>query len=429
MMTGLELKTILRLVYGNLRVAAGLPETRLPFTRFEVGVHPQTWRRHAALLEWARRAAADADRLESDAALAACLDPAVRVGLERSKRVCREFHNLYAGLTDLRILVHVPPSAVSPGGYSLFTNLLDGLRHIGIHAEPLEWGNESARAIDAFEPTVLLSSDNEPYLERLDWDTLARWQKRGLRIGLTASLERYGNTPLQARLAKARERGVSFYYSFRAPEYIQSQCREFLDRGLEVLSIEFGANPLTYRHVPGVARDLDYVFLASSNPDKWPRYFEYLPDILASRPGMIDGPGWSNTHGWAPRETHRFLYARARVGINLHISDSIDLPSELNERTYILAACGVPQVIDAPRLLDRRFEPGCFFVGADPAQYAAAFEQALSDPAEASRRALLSQEQVLSRHTSFHRAQDLVHQLHERVFKTPLKTRAPATPS
>jgi spore maturation protein CgeB len=146
------------------------------------------------------------------------------------------------------------------------------------------------------------------------------------------------------------------------------------------------------------------VFLASSNRAKRERYFAYLPPIVSKHHGFIDGPGWSRIAKYAPPHTHRFLYSRAKVGLNLHISDSIDWPSELNERTYILAACGVPQLVDQAKLIERRFSEGSMFVADTPQDYCAMFEHMLTNPAEAGLVALSALEDVFNRHTTFHRA-------------------------
>jgi hypothetical protein len=57
----------------------------------------------------------------------------------------------------------------------------------------------------------------------------------------------------------------------------------------------------------------------------------------------------------------RYLYSRPRVGINLHIKNQAGNASELNKRIYMLAACGVPQLIDNAMLLTSRFSPGFFY--------------------------------------------------------------------
>ena len=385
------------------------------FRRFEEAIHPATWAEHDRVLTWAERLAIG----ESEDPVSALLpdeadDPVVRLGRELRRNALEHFRGRLASSAAPRMLIHVPDAHHSPGGYSLFNNLRQALDFIGVPARELPFNCNIREYLDDFQPTVLLTSDHESYLSRLDWSEIARYRRtKRLRVGLTASLQEYGNTPLDGRLDWARRHGVDFYYSFRAPEHlaVRREYRPFYEDGFRILSVEFGANVLQYYPVSGVRRDLDYVFLASSNPDKWPRYFAYLSRLLRRHPGLLDGLGWRRVSRWAPQPAHRYLYARARVGLNLHIADSVDWPSELNERTYILAASGVPQLVDNAKLLPERFSSRAFYIATSPSEYADMFREMLADESEARSRSMTALREVYERHTCFHRAESLVRQL------------------
>jgi hypothetical protein len=310
--------------------------------------------------------------------------------------------------------MYVPDAHHSPDGYSVFNNLRQAWDFIGVPAKGLPFGSSIGKYLHDFRPTVLLTSDRESYLSRIDWTEIARYRRvQQLHVGLTASLQEYGNTPLIGRLEWARRHGVDFYYSFRAPGYhaTRREYRPFYDKGFPILSVEFGANVLQCYPVFGIERDLDYVFLASSNPDKWPRYVAYLSGLFRHRAGFLDGPGWSRLSRSAPQSTHRYLYARVRVGLNLHIADSVDWPSELNERTDILAASGVPQLVDRARLLREHFSSRVVFNATSPREYADMFEHMLTDEGETRLRAMAALREVYERHTTFHRTEVLIPQL------------------
>lgn len=384
------------------------------FRRFERRIHPDTWGRHDELFQWGETCAVMSEELEGPAAYAACDDPVALKGRELRQRVLEEFRDRYAGRDDLRILIHAPSSKKSAGGFSLFSNMSEGFRYLGIPVLMLAWDEPIAPCLDSFAPTVFMTSDDQSYLSKIDWQAVRDYRRgAGMLLGLTASIEAYGNTPLPQRLSWAGSHDVDFFYTFHAPRYCRERAdyQPFFTAGYEILSMEFAANPLCYYPVPGIPKDLDYVFLASSNFDKWERYFLFLEDILREHPGFIDGPGWSAVEHWLPRHLHRYLYARGKVGLNLHIAASIDWPSELNERTYILAACGVPQVVDGALLLPERFSADSLFVAGTPAEYRTQFETALHEPAEAQRRALNALEDVFARHTSFHRADAFAREL------------------
>ena len=74
----------------------------------------------------------------------------------------------------------------------------------------------------------------------------------------------------------------------------------------------------------------------------------------------------------------------------------------------MLAACGIPQLTDKPKLLLKKFSADSMFVADDPAQYFELFEYILANPEEADKRALKSQKQVFTFHTTFHRAKKFI---------------------
>lgn len=389
----------------------GRPDPAWEFRRFLRAVPQHTRDAHDAVLDWAAAMASQAGAIETEAAYAASGDPVVREGWELRKGVLDAFRNIRADKERHRVLVHVPDAVVSPGGYSLFTNLVQSLGFVGVPARALGWDEAIGGVLERFRPTVLLTSDNRPYLERIDWDAVAAYRAtRELALGLTASSETDGNEPFPARIEWARRHGVRFYFGFGCPEYYAQEpgFAPLREAGFAVLPLEFGANILEYYPVPGVERDLDYVFLGSVNRSKWPRYARYLGGVVPGYHGFFDGPGWE----WAdrcllrdaPQAAQRYVYARARAGLNLHLDVQVGRTADLNERTYMLAACGVPQVVDAPGLLTRRFSPQGLFIARDENEYAMLLRRVVEDAGHARERALIAMREVYDRHTTCHRA-------------------------
>jgi hypothetical protein len=303
---------------------------------------------------------------------------------------------------------------MSPGGYSLFKNLLDSLIYIGIEAKSIEVGINIKDVFEEFKPNVFISSDNKQYIKRIDWDYINHYKRtKTLKVGLTASIEAYGNTSLINRLKWAKQNNINFYYSFRSQEYLKNRkdYKAFYDYGYDIITVEFGANPLLYFPIPSIKKDLDYVFLASSNSDKQKRYLEWLPNIVNKYSGFIDGPGWKKIIRWASQPTHKFIYARAKIGINLHIDDSIDWASELNERTYILAACGVPQLVDNAKLLAKRFSDKSLFQAKNSNEYLELFQYMLENEKECENKAINALEIVYSKYTTLHRSEKFILEL------------------
>jgi len=351
------------------------------------------------------------EQYESDDACLNSSDPLVRQGWALKKDVERQFRDRHAGHSKERILIHVPAPKHSPAGYSLFTNLAESLAFIGVASQILDWNANTAQALEAFRPTVLLSSDHHSYLDRIDWGAVAAYQQtRPLRVGLTASIDAYENTPLQGRLAWAKQHGIDFYYSFRDEAYVRTRqgYRAFFEAGYAMLYLPFSANILHYYPVAGFERDLDFVIMATRKSE----HMDYMRHIVHRHAGFIDGPGWKHVQNFQfNRERDRYIYARARVGLNVHLPEQLEWACEVNERTYQLAACGVPQLIDHPKLLDQLFSSDAVYVADSPNAYGQLFESILHEPALAMQHAVRAQAEVFGRHTSFHRAHQFCEQL------------------
>jgi spore maturation protein CgeB len=381
------------------------------FHRFECRINPITIRTHNAIIDWAnhtssRRSPAD-ENVETH-------DDVWQTATILRKETLNRFRQKYYHRDNLRILIHVPDPVTSPAGNFLFENLRQSIEFLGIATATLDWNDRDAAILNTFRPTVFLTSDHQSYLERIDWTKVNSYKtQHQLRIGLTASLQEYGNTPLYQRLEWAKRHNVDFFYSFRAPEYLlqRPEYGPFFQEGFEVLSVEFGANILRYYPEADTPRNLDYVFFGSVNPDKSNRYVQYFSRIFHQTSGYIEGVGWRELRAQSAPDVQRYIYARAKIGINLHLTEQIRWANELNERTYVLAACGVPQVVDNPALLPSRFSPESFFVASNPREYWRVFRDALADPAERKKRSLVALREVYSRHTTLHRAANLAESL------------------
>jgi len=385
------------------------------FSKMLYCMHKDTTGHHDQLIAWANSCLERKLDLESPECYARDRDPLVIQGHELLRSIKNEFAGRYKHLHNIRIMIHLPDYAMSPAGYSLFNNFAQGFEFLGIPVKLHSFDDIVADDLKSFKPTVFLTSDSEHYLRNIDWRAMEEYRKKEkLILGLTASLEEYGNTPLAGRLEWGRNHGVNFYYSFRAPEYIaeRKEYREFDNEGFPVFNLEFGANPLIHYAVPGIERDLDYIFLASINPDKWRRCVDYCVPIFRDYPGLIHGPGWPaiRDQSIVPARD-RFLYARAKVGINLHLQEQIEWACELNERIYILAACGVPQLIDHPGLLLKRFSHESMFVAETPGQYVELFNYMLHNREKAEKKALSAQREVFEKYTIFHSIEKFIDQL------------------
>lgn len=374
-------------------------------------IHGDIARNHATVLRQAEAALHVREMHESDDVCLNSPDLVVRQGWQLKKHVEAYFKGRHSHLTDQRFLLHVPPAHYSPAGFSIFTNLAECLQFIGVPTQVLDWDANTADVFRSFQPSVLLTSDHHTYLERIDWSAIAAYRKTTLlRVGLTASLEAYENTPLLRRMEWAKAHAVDFFYSYRDPSYVRSRIdyQPFFEAGYPMLFLPFGANILHYYPVAGFERNLDFALLATRKSE----HMTYMREIVRFGRGFIDGPGWRHVENFSfNRDRDRYIYASAKIGLNVHLPEQLNWACELNERTYQLAACGVPQLIDHPRLFDAIFGEGMAFVAESPAEYAVKYRQILGDPNIRQEYALRSQRHVFDQHTTFHRAESLITQI------------------
>ncbi len=399
------------LIGNSLKKKRGKLSRSFEKLRFNALLNRDTTRQHTQILSAAEQALEHEKRYESNQAYASSDDPLVQQGFTLRNDLCTFFYKRFEYLSNERILIHTPSAEFSPAGYSLFSNIAESFAFIGIPTKILEWGEGTKTALNQFNPTILLSSDHHEYLNRLEWNAIEEYRtQHRLQIGLTASLAEYGNTPLLDRLKWAKIHRIDFYYSFRDKAYVdaRSEYKSFSNEGYPILLLPFGANALHYYPVAGFSRDLNYVLMASRKRE----HISYLQDIATKYAGFIDGPGWGHTKNFKfLRDRDRYIYARAKIGLNVHLPEQLEWACELNERTYQLAACGVPQLIDHPLLLDKVFSKDAFFIADNPRQYFNLFKDLINNPQLGQSAALLAQQEVFSAHTTFHRAASFIEQL------------------
>lgn len=378
---------------------------------FNAFLNPKNKKIRSSAIEIAESSLKNHNAFENKESYLQTRDPTVVQGFQLRQMIENKFKNLYAGTTPERILIHVPSAENSPAGFSLFTNLAECLNYLGAPTAILEWSGNSNKALQEFKPSIFLTSEHDSYLSRIDWNGIKQYRSNHvLKIGITAPLLENDVAPNNKKLAWAIQNKIDFFYSFRDHEYIRTKpiYETFANKGFPVLCLPWGANVLRYYPVPGFERDIDYVLIASRKRE----HITYLKEITMHFAGFIDGPGWSHTKNFTfNRDRDRYIYSRAKVGLNIHLPEQIESVYELNERTYQLAACGVPQLVDHPRLLDKTFSKEAIFIAENPKQYTELFIEIINHPEMAQAAALLAQKEVFAKHTTFHRASAFIEDL------------------
>ncbi len=107
----------------------------------------------------------------------------------------------------------------------------------------------------------------------------------------------------------------------------------------------------------------------------------------------------------------RYVYAAAKVGLNLHIEQQINNPTEFNERYYQLAAFGILQLSDNPGLL-KKHNPASAIIASQPDEYLRKLIEMIMSPNSFEKNRIDGLKNVYAEHSIFHRIDSLMQYLH-----------------
>lgn len=379
----------------------GKRDEKWDFYNFEMKINKKTWGNHDEILKWAEEMSSKKGIFEKKEGYIKSQNQLVRQGYNLRKTVLAHYREKYKNKYNLKFILHIPPANESPAGYSLLSNMADGLEFMGINVGRLSFSSNIQSEFDESKKNIVLAIQCDDYLSRIDWNFLRKYKgSQSLCVGIFGSPKINGEKKDNNKWKEF----INFYCSYDDLRFCEKKYEKFFNEGHCIIGIPFGANVLKYYSIPNIEKDLDYVFLASRNRDKWNRYVRYLSRISREYIGLISGPGWNYINmNEINANRDRYIYARSKVGLNLHINYQIEAENQLNERTYMLAACGVPQVIDNPAILPYYFSKDSFFIAKNPGEYYELFRTALENGKEAEKRALKAQKEVFFNHTTFHR--------------------------
>lgn len=380
-------------------ILSRLPFYKIPFYFFEQNINPSTVNNQHKLIQWAKDMC---DNKIHNGDINEDID---------IKKIKAKYFNYFEN-KKLVFFIQLPTAAESPGVFSLFGNLIETLQYMGIQAFPFHRFTDLKNLFTYNTPNVILAASDRLFIKDWLWDDLHILKKKhSFSIGLTASIDDDGvNNPLTKRLILAKKNGVDFYFSWVNKAFIDYRegFQPYRDFNYQIFSMPLGANLLKFQPISlNLEKDLDYVFLGSFNHMQ---YIKYFSNIFRDSSGFIGGMGW-NRFGWVDNHLHSWLYARAKVGLNINGIGQRQWASEVTERTYILAAAGVPQITDNTPLLQTIFGPNEVFVAGSPKEYDALYRYILKNPDLASNYAKKAKERILSNHTTFHRAENLVNDI------------------
>jgi hypothetical protein len=269
---------------------------------------------------------------------------------------------------NLQIIFHTPPDSFSPGFASWFSSLAETLEWMGVNVYQY-WDDWDKKVIPLAD---LIVTHNHPlFINNFPFKAINRDRKNSCLVLSYFNFENRNEAAESSMIIQCKEMGIHGFINAAHKQFLadSSFTRLSKSEGLDTISLEFGANPLRHYPSPLVFDKADFIFLASANYEKARRNHDYLYQPIIKYQGIIAGQGWPwiSNYSLDPKRD-RWMYSLSKVGLNIHLQSQVDEATELNERTYILFATGIPQLIDNPALLDIHF-PSYDFKSNDHKQY------------------------------------------------------------
>lgn len=262
-----------------------------------------------------------------------------------------------------RVLLHQPSNGALK---YLMQAWSETLTYMGVTTELLSWGEDVRTKFDKFRPTTFITVADPAFYSQLDTSFIKKYRaERNLSIGQVTTLEH-------------RIEPVDFYITFHLdPD--RDKRFSALDRPL--ISLPFAINPLRHR-MRAAHQVWDYFFVGSNSYRKADRTKSFLEPLLMRYSGILAGSNWKTGIGEIQIEQAAEFYGFAAICPNYHLNEQIDDFNEVNERAFIIPACGAFQIVDNPAAIKELFAPDEMAVADSPEEYLDMFEHFLKHPTE-----------------------------------------------
>lgn len=254
---------------------------------------------------------------------------------------------------DIALMLHYPPNGAIR---YLMESWAMCLQFLGVRVYALPVGKQTSKAeIMANGIGIFLTCADEYYLSNVNIEEISEC----CLIGHLSSMENEWYEP------------VDFIVDF------------FLDvpeekNGIPVHSLRFGCNPLIHK-CPSLGHDQDVFFVGTNNPTKHRRTREWIVPALEKHLSRAFGPGFGQFIDIQDVPKH---YAHSYVSLNYHTQGQIDRYININERAYIIPACGGFEVVDNPKALRDVYDDREIVSASTPDEYLSLVDRFVSHPEE-----------------------------------------------
>ena len=302
-----------------------------------------------------------------------------------------KFADDFAG-QDLRIMLHHPPNGAIK---YLIENWALCLEHMGTAVRLLPWHANTREAFEDFRPNVFITVACDAYMSAFDKDYVIRYMScNRMKAGGIVSVDQ--DVP-----------GFDFYIDWNIP---MQNVQPSVLHNVPLFHIPFGCNPII--HYMRDVMEMDTWFFCGTNSGaKTEETRNYLHPIKHGYPndGILAGIGWNKPHyGELGIYALPKFYSACRINLNYHRTFQLNKFNEVNERTYIIPACGGFQLTDNPKAMQYLFNEDEMVVADSPKDYKEKFEYYFHNPSKRYVYIEYGMKKVMQEYTYFHSLRPLL---------------------
>ncbi|MFA5182749.1 MAG: glycosyltransferase [Syntrophales bacterium] len=215
-------------------------------------------------------------------------------------------------------------------------------------------------------------------------------------------------------IALVKEAKYDFLISSFSHAGIGTFLKDWINGGIRVESVPFGFDPLIYYPEDSDER-YDYFFVGTNSSLKTEETKKYLLPILGNYYGILRGANWNEKVPLLHPNNGRFFYNRSRINLNYHLESQKVADNEINERTFVISACGCFQLVDNPKILGKYFSEKELAIAGDEREYLEKFRYYLHKPEERQEMAYYALKRTYDNKDSlFARLEDMLSKVHGR---------------
>lgn len=316
-----------------------------------------------------------------------CINDEIYItGKQRRADLLLRYNNKYKN-KNLKILIFSPQSGAVKFMYNSWKEILS---YTGIEADIVE---DIDIEKDYSTYNVFISVASPYFIEKIMKNNTIfniRYRFGGFNKQISLINNSYSNSILDNKLGeedlatiellKKNKVFTSLYTSFDNKELVNYIGSSWIDMGLNIFYVPFGFNPLI--HYPeNYIKEYDYFFIGTNSYLKSEETRKYLVPIVNKFRGVLAGQGFGeNISMITDQNIIRNTYSKAKININYHLGVQKKYKYEVNERTFIISACGGFQLIDNPKILNKYYNNKDMAIARDEKEYVEMFEYYLNKP-------------------------------------------------